>query len=132
VESLIRIFLIYFFVDIVIMKEIIVRLVDENHNLLDENIVQYLDIHFYFDKEFQIEPIPYSVPSNTYTIRTNSNYMRVEVSVGRIVLYQYFGEVKNLDIVITRDKIETIKKANIKWQYFMILLHYTIVIQQME
>ena len=89
------------------MKEIIVRVVDENRNPLDENIAQYLDVHFYFDKDFEIMP---ATSSNTYTIRTNSNYMRVEVSVGKIILYQYFGEVKNIDVVITKDKIEAIKK----------------------
>ena len=94
----------------VVSNTFYVRLVDESGNLIDLDLAKYIEIDFNFDKPFEINPIPFTNEGvNEYEIKTDSSYCLIVVRIGRIELFRYEGEPKNLDIVIPNEKLEALK-----------------------
>jgi len=87
-----------------------VRLVNKNGNLINPNLAKYIEIDFNFDKPFEINPIPFTNEGvNEYEIKTDSSYCLIVVRIGRIELFRYEGEPKNLDIVIPNSKLKALR-----------------------
>jgi hypothetical protein len=91
-----------------------VRLLDDKGNLLPEDVCGVIDVSFSFDREFEVIPSAFPTFSPTeYEIKTEAKYCNIEARVGRIVLFSYSGEVKDLDIIISSEKIEAIRKLKV-------------------
>jgi len=83
---------------------------DEKGDPLPEEIVPFLDLETLFDGAFE----PMGIPSDAFVgeleISTDASTCRVSVMLGRIVLVSYGGEVKDVELVVERRKIEAIKR----------------------
>jgi len=87
-----------------------IKIVDENGNPLPEDILNVLDIEFMFDRPFEVFPSPYSIEvSSEYEIKTNASYCRIVLRLGKIELFKYSGEPKDLTIKISNNIINAIK-----------------------
>jgi len=87
-----------------------IRIVDENGKNLMPDILDVLDIEFMFDKPFEAYPSPYSTEiSNEYEVKTDAKYCHITLRIGKIILFEYRGEPKDLTIRISNNKIDAIK-----------------------
>lgn len=87
-----------------------VRLVDEDGNLIDLDLAKSIELDFNFDKQFEIHPLPNPIDGcNEYEIKTEANYCIIVVRIGRIELFKYRGEPKDLDIKIPNKKLEALR-----------------------
>jgi len=92
------------------MAQYTIRIVDEKGNLIPEEIVSLFDFNLTADKEFEVMPSLFpTTPPAEYIVRTDAEYFTVSLNLGKITIFSYSGKPKDIEIVLTSEKINSIK-----------------------